>query len=78
MKDPQASTANWNAYESVRYHQMSDKYDPKWDLGGMVQQAQFTLNLGRKVADGQRMPAWKAGDAFGRVCTAKQGRSIPG
>ena len=33
----------------------------------MVQQAQFTLNLGRMVADAPKMPAWKAGDAFGRV-----------
>ncbi len=71
VKDPQASTANWDAYESARYHQVSDEYDPNWDLGGMVQQAQFTLNLGRMVADGQRMPAWKAGDAFGRVRAAK-------
>jgi len=33
----------------------------------MVQQAQFTLNLGRAVADAPRMPGWKAGDQFGKV-----------
>jgi len=35
-----------------------------------VQQAQFTLNLGRMVADAPAMPAWKAGDAFGKVRAA--------
>jgi Zn-dependent M28 family amino/carboxypeptidase len=27
------------------YHQVTDEYRPDWDLSGMVQQAQFTLNL---------------------------------
>ncbi|WP_026354712.1 M28 family peptidase [Massilia niastensis] len=49
------------------YHQFSDEYRPEWDLSGMVQQAQFTLNLGYAVANAPGMPAWKAGDAFGRV-----------
>ena len=69
--NPQASSANWNKYESERYHQVTDEYDPNWDLAGMVQQAQFTLNLGRMVANAPHMPAWKAGDAFGRVRTGK-------
>jgi Zn-dependent M28 family amino/carboxypeptidase len=49
-----------------RYHQVSDKYDPNWDLSGMLQQAQFTLNLGRAIADAPTMPQWKAGDPFGK------------
>jgi hypothetical protein len=32
----------------------------------MVQQAQFTLNLGRMVADSPKMPGWKAGDQFAK------------
>ena len=71
VANPQASSANWDRYESERYHQVSDEYDPSWDLAGMVQQAQFTLNLGRMVANAPRMPAWKAGDAFGQVRAAK-------
>jgi Zn-dependent M28 family amino/carboxypeptidase len=50
-----------------RYHQLSDEYNPKWDLGGMVQQAQFTLNLGWRVANAASLPQWKAGDPFGKV-----------
>jgi Zn-dependent M28 family amino/carboxypeptidase len=49
------------------YHQISDEYSPSWDLSGMVQQAQFTLNLGYAVANAPAMPAWRTGDAFARV-----------
>jgi hypothetical protein len=36
-------------------------------MAGMTQMAQFTLNLGRIVADAPKMPEWKAGDAFGKA-----------
>jgi Zn-dependent M28 family amino/carboxypeptidase len=49
------------------YHQVSDQYDPAWDLSGMVQQAQFTLNLGYAIANAPAMPAWKVGEAYGKV-----------
>jgi Zn-dependent M28 family amino/carboxypeptidase len=49
------------------YHQVSDQYDPNWDLSGMVQQAQFTLNLGYAVANAPQLPTWKAGEAYGKV-----------
>ncbi|WEF34191.1 M28 family peptidase [Pseudoduganella chitinolytica] len=49
------------------YHQVTDEYRPDWDLSGMVQQAQFTLNLGYAVANAATMPTWKKGEAFGRV-----------
>jgi Zn-dependent M28 family amino/carboxypeptidase len=49
------------------YHQVSDEYNPSWDLSGMVQQAQFTLNLGYAIANAPGMPVWNATDAFARV-----------
>ncbi len=39
-----------------RYHQVTDRYDPSWDLRGMVQQAQFILELGRRLADSPTRP----------------------
>ncbi|ATQ73754.1 aminopeptidase [Massilia violaceinigra] len=66
VKDIEGAKAKQASYRA-RYHQVGDEYDPTWDLSGMVQQAQFTLNLGRRVADAPKMPAWKAGDAFGKV-----------
>lgn len=70
INDPAGSKAKVDAY-SKRYHQVSDEYDPSWDLSGMVQQAQFTLNLGRMVADAPKMPEWKAGDAFAKPRNTK-------
>jgi Zn-dependent M28 family amino/carboxypeptidase len=70
-KHPVASKAKAKAY-AERYHQVSDEYDASWDLSGMVQQAQFTLNLGRMIADAPKMPAWKAGDAFGKIRAGAQ------
>ena len=70
LKDQTASKAKADAYRA-RYHQVTDEYDATWDFAGMVQQAQFTLNLGRMIADAPKMPAWKAGDAFGKIRAAK-------
>ena len=44
-----------------RYHQVTDEYDPTWDLRGMVQQAQFTLDLGQAVANTTARPTFKKG-----------------
>ncbi len=49
------------------YHQVSDEYNPAWDLSGMVEQAQFTLNLGYEVANAPTMPAWNKTAPFSRV-----------
>ena len=69
VKDLEGGKAKAAAYRA-RYHQVSDEYDASWDLSGMVQQAQFTLNLGRMIANAPKMPAWKPGDAFGKVRTS--------
>ena len=68
-KDAEANNAKRQAYRA-RYHQASDEYDPNWDLSGMVQQAQFTLNLGYAVANAPGMPTWKKGEAFGKELAA--------
>lgn len=55
LENPEVSRAKGRAYLD-RYHQVTDTYDPAWDLRGMVQQAQFILNLGRAIADGDGRP----------------------
>ncbi len=70
VKDAAAGKVKADGYKA-RYHQVGDEYDASWDLGGMVQMVQYTLNLGRMVANAPKMPAWKAGDAFGKVRMAK-------
>ncbi|HET8715156.1 MAG TPA: M28 family peptidase [Holophagaceae bacterium] len=64
LGDAKAQKAKADSYEQ-RYHQPSDAYDPAWDLRGMAQMGQFTLNLGYAVADAPGMPSWKPGDPFG-------------
>ena len=61
-----ASLEKARAY-GKRYHQVTDEYDPAWDLSGMVQQAMFTLNLGQDIANAAAMPVWRAGDPFGAI-----------
>lgn len=56
--DVPALKAKAAAYGS-RYHQVTDEYDPTWDLRGMVQQAQFTFDLGQAVANGATRPTFK-------------------
>lgn len=64
--DAAAEGAKMRAF-TQDYHQVSDQYDPAWDLSGMVQQAQFTLNLGYAVANAPKLPTWKPGEAYGNV-----------
>jgi Zn-dependent M28 family amino/carboxypeptidase len=66
VKDPVKSAARLVAFKQD-YHQVTDEYHADWDLSGMVQQAQFTLNLGYAVANAPALQTWKAGDAFGKV-----------
>jgi Zn-dependent M28 family amino/carboxypeptidase len=66
IKNHEQSRARLVAFKQD-YHQPSDEYHADWDLSGMVQQAQFTLNLGYAVANAPNMQSWKAGDAFGKV-----------
>ena len=58
--DAKASQEKADAYPK-RYHQTTDRYDPAWDFSGMIQQAQFTLNLGYSLATGTARPTWKPG-----------------
>ncbi|WP_432381346.1 M28 family peptidase [Duganella sp. P38] len=66
VKDQERNRARLVAFKQD-YHQPSDEYHADWDLSGMVQQAQFTLNLGYAVANAPKMQTWKAGDAFSKV-----------
>lgn len=54
-----AAQAEAEAY-GARYHQVTDEYDPAWDLAGMVQQAPFTLDLGQAVANAPTKPTFKS------------------
>lgn len=46
-----------------RYHQVDEAYDPNWDLKGMVQEAQFALELGYQLAESPERPRLLAGSS---------------
>jgi len=59
-----AADAEYEAYKRDKYHQPADEYDPKWDLSGMVQEAQVFYDLGREIANSRVWPEWKPGAEF--------------
>jgi hypothetical protein len=59
IEKPEASRAKAATFLK-RYHQPTDDYDPSWDLRGLVQQGQFIMNLGRRIADSLTRPHMKA------------------
>ena len=51
-------------YESKRYHQPSDEFDPSWTYDGMIEDAQLGFYAGLSVAENPTLPAWNPGDEF--------------
>jgi Zn-dependent M28 family amino/carboxypeptidase len=58
-------------YETHRYHQPSDEYDPRWDWSGAVEDVQLLLESAFAIANSEAMPAWRDGDEFAKVPRAR-------
>lgn len=71
LADKAASDAKQKTY-APKYHQVTDEYDPDWNMAGMVQQAQYTLNLGQRVANAAAMPKWNANEPLGKIREEKK------
>jgi Zn-dependent M28 family amino/carboxypeptidase len=63
-KDPAWGAAQWNEYNTRRYHRPSDHYDPEWDLEGAEKTAQIVFYLAYRAAAVDTMPSWNPGDEF--------------
>ncbi len=59
-----AGSALVRAYNASRYHQPSDQFSPGWTFAGTAQEAGVAYLLGRKLADGNDWPLWKAGNEY--------------
>jgi hypothetical protein len=46
------------------YHRVSDEVKPDRDLGGAVDDARLFLDLGFRVAQGEKYPEWRPGTEF--------------
>jgi len=53
-------------YNSKHYHQPSDEFQPDWDFTATAQAAQFGFILGTEIANQDKLPGWRPGDAFHR------------
>ncbi len=53
-------------YNEAHYHQPSDEYSDDWDFRGMIQEADFAMAIGRRVADMNAMPKFNADDEFAK------------
>jgi Zn-dependent M28 family amino/carboxypeptidase len=60
----EASEAAYQSYIRDKYHQPGDKFDPSWDLSGMVQEAELFHDFGAELANGREWPQWKEGAEF--------------
>jgi Zn-dependent M28 family amino/carboxypeptidase len=53
-----------NEYTENDYHKPSDEVKPDWDLSGAVEDLQLFFQVGYRVAQGEQLPEWKAGNEF--------------
>src|SRR5262245_39176357 len=53
-------------YNDAHYHQPSDEFHNDWNFQGMIQEADFALAIGRRVADANTMPKFNPNDEFAR------------
>ena len=53
-------------YNEAHYHQPSDEYHDDWNFQGMIQEVDFAMTIGRRVADAPTMPRFNPGDEFAK------------
>ena len=56
----------FKAYNTAHYHQPSDEYRESWDFGGLLQEAEIAMAIGRRIADAPQMPRFNPSDEFAR------------
>ena len=53
-------------YNEAHYHQPSDEFRDDWNFQGMIQEADFALEIGRRVGDMLTLPKFNPTDEFAR------------
>jgi Zn-dependent M28 family amino/carboxypeptidase len=54
-------------YNEAHYHQPSDEFRDDWDFRGIIQEADFALAIGRRIADLNAMPKFNPDDEFAKA-----------
>jgi Zn-dependent M28 family amino/carboxypeptidase len=53
-------------YNDAHYHQPSDEYGDDWNFAGMIQEADFALEIGKRVANLPALPKFNPNDEFAK------------
>ena len=53
-------------YNDAHYHQPSDEYHDDWNFAGMIQEADFALEIGKRVANLPTLPKFNPNDEFAK------------
>jgi Zn-dependent M28 family amino/carboxypeptidase len=69
--------ALWNAY-GKRYHTPADRFDPEWDLRGIVEDLDIAYEVGRKLASSREWPNYRDGNAFRALRDASRAGAAAG
>ena len=54
----------FNGYNANYYHQPSDQFYDWWDASAMVQEAEYALAIGMKIANSKQLPKYNDTDEF--------------
>ena len=61
----EAGRAASAAYNTQRYHQQADEWDPAWTFTGAARDLEILYTLGSELANSRQWPAWGASSEFG-------------
>ena len=61
-----------NDYRKKRYHQVSDEFDPRWDMGAALEDLQLYYELGSQIANSDQFPEWYPDSEFRAVREASR------
>src|SRR5262249_27792735 len=71
-----AGRAAYDDYTRNHYHKPADRFDPKWDYAGVVEDVQALYTVGKRLADETTWPQWAPDSEFraAREASAKTGK----
>ncbi|HEX2558679.1 M28 family metallopeptidase, partial [Phenylobacterium sp.] len=73
LEGGKAAGSAWSrTYTAERYHQPADELTPDWRFDGIAADAELLYALGRRLADSDIWPEWKAGSEFKAVREASE------
>jgi Zn-dependent M28 family amino/carboxypeptidase len=71
-KGPEYGQAIIDDYTVEHYHKAADNFDPNWDLRGVVQDLNALQYLGKLLANSDKWPNYREGNAFKKARDASR------